>query len=58
MSRLHSIMYKIPMNDNPNIQWMLDLSANDSSRTKWRKKKKPDSEMNVITFINLIFTVH
>lgn len=57
MSRLHSIMYKIPMNDNPNSQWMLDLSANDSSRTKWRKKK-PDSEMNVITFINLIFTVH
>lgn len=56
MSRLHSIMYKIPMNDNPNSQWMLDLSANDSSRTKW--KKKPDSEMNVITFINLIFTVH
>lgn len=39
MSRLHSIMYKIPMNDNPNSQWMLDLSANDSSRTKWRKKK-------------------
>lgn len=22
------------------------------------EKKKPDSEMNVITFINLIFTVH
>lgn len=32
-------------------QQMIQVEQNEG-------KKKPDSEMNVITFINLIFTVH